>query len=130
MSQQSEVVKNARLDLDNQKRKLANSHDAEKKAHYQEKVPPLCTKEKNLGRQVRPSQPVGPLCCHQVTKAEETLETELDYQRRLLQSVLDEEEEILIQRAAVPNPHERAHVLSAILTPSVLGACPRGSSCP
>ena len=34
-----ETVNNLRLDLDNQKRKLANSQEnAERKAHYQEKV--------------------------------------------------------------------------------------------
>ena len=60
MAQQSEVVNNARLDLDNQKRKLANSHDAEKKTHYQEKVHSIRNAGKN-GVSCHPSQPVGSL---------------------------------------------------------------------
>ena len=43
-SRQMDQVKNARLDLDNQKRKLANSTEAERKAHYEAKVRPVMWK--------------------------------------------------------------------------------------
>jgi hypothetical protein len=76
-------VNNARLDLDNQKRKLANSQEKEdRKAHYTDKV----------------------------AKAEETLETELDYVRRTLEALVADDEEKRAQRSSVRTVH--AHTLT------------------
>jgi len=98
-------VKNARLDLDNQKRKLANSTEAERKAHYEAKVRRSCGREAPSccggSCSERPVRRLRGRCAAQIVKAQETLDEELDYLRQILTILLAEDEEKKVQRASV-----------------------------